>query len=40
MEMARNAMQTARQGAEIIRTHDVRETVQALKVAESLRQPE
>lgn len=34
------ALEASRQGAEIIRTHDVRETVQALEVAESLRQPE
>ena len=34
------ALEATCQGAEIIRTHDVRETVQALKVAESLRQPE
>ena len=34
------ALEATCQGAEIIRAHDVRETVQALEVTESLRQPE
>jgi dihydropteroate synthase len=31
------AMEAVRQGADVIRAHDVRETVQALEVMESLR---